>query len=82
LEGLIKQLKTAARSREEAKSIQFGATNAFNHQLDLTWDHGKALADNCMTEFQGHTDWLQALGLHHLPTVAERRLADKLPSGP
>jgi hypothetical protein len=64
LEGLIKQLKTAARSREEAKSIQFGATNVFNHQLDLTWDHGKALADNCITEFQEHTDWLQALGLH------------------
>jgi hypothetical protein len=64
LEGLIKQLKTAARSREEAKSIQFGATNVFNHQLDLTWDHGKALADTCITEFQEHTDWLQALGLH------------------
>ena len=64
LEGLIGQLKTAARSREEAKSIQYGATNIFNHQLDLTWEHGKALADNCITEFQGYTDWLQALGLH------------------
>jgi hypothetical protein len=64
LEGLIGQLKAAVRSRQEAKSAQLGATNVFKHQYDLSWDHGKTLALNCITQFQGQTDWLLMLGLH------------------
>jgi hypothetical protein len=64
LEGLIGQLKAAVRSRQEAQSAQLGATNLFNHQYNLCWDHGKILALNCITQFQGQTDWLLMLGLH------------------
>jgi hypothetical protein len=61
---LAKALKAAGRSREEAKSVQYSLTNAYDHQLDMTWAHGKALAQNCIRLFQGQIDWLQSLGLH------------------
>jgi hypothetical protein len=61
---LGKALRAAGRSREEAKSVQYSLTNAYDHQLDMTWAHGKALAQNCIRLFQGHIDWLQSLGLH------------------
>jgi hypothetical protein len=62
--ALVNALKTAGRAREEAKAAQLGATNTYNHQHERTWNRGKTLAQNCMTHFQGQTEWLQTLGLH------------------
>lgn len=61
---LAKALKAAGRAREEAESNRLGTTNDYYAQLDVTWAHGKALAKSCIVQFQGHTDWLNDLGLH------------------
>jgi hypothetical protein len=63
-ETLVKALKTAGRTKEKAKASQLGATNTYYHQLDMTWDRGKILAENCITHFQGQTELMQTLGLH------------------
>jgi hypothetical protein len=63
-EELAKRLRAAGRARAEAKSAELGTTGAYRRQLSLTWAHGRALVKACVVLFQGHTDWLQLLGLH------------------
>lgn len=63
-ESLLEGLKSSGRAFEKAQSAKFKATNTVRKQRDQLWAHSSALAQSCVSLFQGQTDILNALGLH------------------
>ncbi|MCB9077488.1 MAG: hypothetical protein H6631_07845 [Anaerolineaceae bacterium] len=63
-ESLLDTAKAAGRAKEQADSAKLGATNAYERQREQAWQQSSALARTCVVLFQGHTDRLNALGLH------------------
>ena len=63
-ESLLEGLTSSGRAFEKAQSAKYKATNAVRKQREQVWAHSSALAQSCVSLFQGQTDVLNALGLH------------------
>jgi hypothetical protein len=62
--GLRDTAVEAARLREQTESTQLDSTNAYETLRAKCGDQSRLLADNAVTLLQGHTGWLNDLGLH------------------
>lgn len=62
--GLRDTALEAARLREQTESAQLDSTNAYETLREKCGEQSRLLADNSVTVLQGHTGYLNDLGLH------------------